>query len=151
MNPITLFIIGSNGSTEKQLAVWTLSTRRQFAARKPIKSQIFSTRGKPPSSLHRRKCLKAKYPHACCWKRRYFGHGNWLKEMFISSNMRGDIALLNIYFGAVMMEVCLWSKKSVIRWFFWPQTVFEYTRFRPPAVFLCCLYFLLSRVTGVKQ
>ena len=47
-------------------------------------------------------------------ERRYFGHGIWLKEMFISSNMCGDIALLNVYFGAVMMEVCLWSKKSAI-------------------------------------
>ena len=39
-------------------------------------------------------------------ERRYFGHGNWLKEMFISSNMRGDIALLNVYCSAAMMEVC---------------------------------------------
>ena len=31
--------------------------------------------------------------------------------MIISSNMRGDISLLNVYCGAVMIEVCPWSKK----------------------------------------
>ena len=31
--------------------------------------------------------------------------------MFISSNMRGNISLLDVYCGAVMIEVCLWSKK----------------------------------------
>ena len=35
----------------------------------------------------------------------------WLEEMFISSNMRGDISLLNVYCGATMIEVCLCSKK----------------------------------------
>ena len=42
----------SQGRTAKQLAVRTLSTRMRFAARKPIESQIFSTRGKVLSSLH---------------------------------------------------------------------------------------------------
>ena len=42
--------------------------------------------------------------------------------MFISSNMRGDISLLNVYCGAAMIEVCLRSKKSAIRWVFGPQT-----------------------------
>ena len=68
LNPVTLFIIRKKSSTEKQPAVRTLSTRRRFAARKPIESQIFSTRGKLLSSLHRSKRLKAKYLHACCWK-----------------------------------------------------------------------------------
>ena len=68
LTPVTLFIIRSKGSTEKQPVVRTLSTRRRFAARKPIKSQIFSTRGKLLPSLHRSKSLKAKYLHACCWK-----------------------------------------------------------------------------------
>ena len=49
----------------------------------------------------------------------------WLEEMFISSNMRGDISLLNVYCGAAMMEVCLCSKKSAIRWVFGLQTPFE--------------------------
>ena len=31
--------------------------------------------------------------------------------MLISSNMLGDISLLNVYCGAAMIEVCLWSKK----------------------------------------
>ena len=53
LNPVTLFIIRSKGSTEKQLG---------------IRSQIFSTRGKLLSSLHRSKRFKAKYLHACCWK-----------------------------------------------------------------------------------
>ena len=42
---VTIFTIQSKGSTQKQLAVATLSARRRFAARKPIESQIFSTRG----------------------------------------------------------------------------------------------------------
>ena len=96
LTPVTLFIIRSKGSTEKQPVVRTLSTRRRFAARKPIKSQIFSTRGKLLPSLHRSKSLKAKYLHACCWKwtfpqamskipsfsRRLDtapGHGRWLR------------------------------------------------------------------------
>ena len=61
LNPVTLFIIRSKGSTEKQQGIRTLSTRRRFAARKPIESQIFSTRGKLLSSLHRRKRLKATH------------------------------------------------------------------------------------------
>ena len=65
LTPVTLFIIRSRGSTEKKPAVRTLSIRRRFAARKPIELQIFSTRGKLLSSLHRSKRLKAKYPHAC--------------------------------------------------------------------------------------
>ena len=70
-------------------------------------------------------------------ERRYFWTG--LEEMFISSNMRGDISLINVYCGAAMMEVCLWSKKSAIRWVLRPQTAFELTRStRPPAVSLCC-------------
>ena len=66
--PVTVFIIRSEGSTEKQPAVQTLPTRRRFATRKPIKSQIFSTRGTLLLSLLRGKRLKAKYPHECCWK-----------------------------------------------------------------------------------
>ena len=61
LTPVTLFIIRSKGSTEKQPVVRTLSTRRRFAARKPIESQIFSTRGKLLSSLHRSKCLKVTH------------------------------------------------------------------------------------------
>ena len=45
----------------------------------------------------------------------------WLEEMFISSDMRGNISLLNIYCGVEMIEVCLWSKKSAIRWVFGPH------------------------------
>ena len=53
LNPVTLFIIRSKGSTEKQPG---------------IRSQIFSTRGKLLSSLHRSKRFKAKYLHTFCWK-----------------------------------------------------------------------------------
>ena len=66
LTPVTLFIIRVKGITEKQPAVQTVSTRRQFAARKPIQSQIFSTRGELLSSLQRIKRLETKYPHACC-------------------------------------------------------------------------------------
>ena len=45
----------------------------------------------------------------------------WLEEMFIFSNMRGDISLLNVYCSVEMIEVCLWSKKSAIRWVFGPH------------------------------
>ena len=58
------------------------------------------------------------------WRKKVFWT-QWLEEMFISSNMRGDISLLNVYCGAAMIEVCLWSKKSAIRWVFKPQTAFE--------------------------
>ena len=91
--PVTLFIIRIKGSKDEKLpAVLTLSTRRRFAAQKPIELQIFSTRGKLLSSLHRSKRLKARQPHACCWKsprakipsfsRRCdiaTGHGRWLR------------------------------------------------------------------------
>ena len=53
-------IIRSKGCTEKQPAVQTLSTRRRFVTQKPIESQIFLTRGKLLSSLHRSKLLKGK-------------------------------------------------------------------------------------------
>ena len=43
LTPVTLFIIGSKGSTEKQPGVGTLSTQKQFTARKTIESQIFLT------------------------------------------------------------------------------------------------------------
>ena len=68
LNPVTVFIIRSKGSTEKQPVVRTLSTRRRFAARKPIESQIFSARSKLLPSLHRSRRLKAKYPHSCRWE-----------------------------------------------------------------------------------
>ena len=71
LTPNTLYIIRSKGIREKQPAVRTLSTRRRFAARKPIESQMFLARGKLLSSLHRSKRLKAKYPHVCCWKRTF--------------------------------------------------------------------------------
>ena len=93
LTPVTLFIIRIKGSKDEKLpAVLTLSTRRRFAAQKPIELQIFSTRGKLLSSLHRSKRLKARQPHACCWKsprakipsfsRRCdiaTGHGRWLR------------------------------------------------------------------------
>ena len=63
------------------------------------------------------------------WRKKIFWT-QWLEEMFISSNMRGDISLWNVYCGAAMIEVCLWSKKSATG---------------SPAVFLCCLYFVLWR------
>ena len=66
LTPVTLFTIRAKGITEKQPAVQTVSTRRQFAARKPIQSQNFSTRGKLLSSLQRIKRLETKYPHASC-------------------------------------------------------------------------------------
>ena len=57
--------------------------------------------------------------HSVWWKEVFWTQ--WLEEMFISSNMRGDIWLWNVYCGAAMIEVCLWSKKSAIRWVFGPS------------------------------
>ena len=37
----------------------------------------------------------------------------------------GYISLLKINWGVAMIELCLWSKKSAIRWVFGPQTAFE--------------------------
>ena len=45
--------------------------------------------------------------------RRYFGHG--------SRKCSSDMRLLNVYCGVAMIEVCLWSKKSAIRWVFGPH------------------------------
>ena len=52
----------------------------------------------------------------------------WLEEMLISSNMHGAILLLNNYYcSAAMIEVCLCSKKSAIRWVLGPQTTFYFS------------------------
>ena len=57
LTPVTLFIIRS-----------TCVKVAKKNSRRSIESQIFSPRGKLLSSLHCSKRLKAKYPHACCWK-----------------------------------------------------------------------------------
>ena len=69
----------------------------------------------------------------------------WLEEMFISSNMRGDISLLNVYCGAAMIEVYLCSKKICDSMGFWAANRPRVDEVRPLAVFLCCLYFVLWR------
>ena len=93
---------------------------------------------------------RVQLPYHSVWEKKVFW--TWLDEMFISSNIRGDISLLIVNCGAAMIEVCLWLKNSAIRWVFGPQTAFEWTRSGPPAV-LCMLYLLriMKRVTGVKQ
>jgi len=48
------------------------------------------------------------------WRKKVFW--TWLEEMFISSNMHGDISLLNIYCSAA---------SDRFDGFFRPQTVFE--------------------------
>ena len=45
--------------------------------------------------------------------------------MFISSDMRGDISLLNIYCCAAMIEVASGRKNLQLDGFFGPQTAFE--------------------------
>ena len=40
----------------------------------------------------------------------------WLEEMF-----QRHASLLNVFCGVAMIEVCLWSKKSAIRWVFGPH------------------------------
>ena len=49
-------------------------------------------------------------PYHSVWRMKVFW--TWLEEMFIFSNIRGDISLLNVYRGAAIIEVYLWSKKS---------------------------------------
>ena len=107
----------------------------------------FSLLTEPPSvegNLTSEPTPRVQVPSHSFWKRMVFWT-QWLKEMFISSNMPGDISLLNVYCGTAMIEVCLWSKKSTIRWVFKPQAAFKWTRSGWPAVFLCCLYFVLWR------
>ena len=62
--------------------------------------------------------------------------------MFISSDMRGDILLLNIYCGAAMIEVCLWSKKSTIRWVFQAANCLRIDKVWTATCFLCCQFTL---------
>ena len=72
--------------------------------------------------------------------RRYFGHGS----RKCSSDMRRS--LLNVCCGVAMIEVCLWSKKSAIRWVFGPHPPLN--RQGPDRR----LFFsIMKRVTGVKQ
>ena len=77
----------------------------------------FSLLTEPPSvggNLTSEPTPRVQVPsHSVWWKEVFWTQ--WLEEMFISSNMRGDISLLNVYCGAAMIEVCLWSKKSAIR------------------------------------
>ena len=46
---------------------------------------------------------RVQLPYHSVWRKKVFW--TWLEEMFISSDMRGDISLLNIYCGAAMIEV----------------------------------------------
>ena len=87
----------------------------------------FSLLTEPPSvegNLTSEPTPRVQVPSHSFWKRMVFWT-QWLQEMFISSNMPGDISLLNVYCGAAMIEVCLWSEKSTIRWVFKPQAAFE--------------------------
>ena len=80
-------------------------------------------------------------PHHSVQRKKVFW--TWLEEMFISSNMRGDISLLNVYCGAAMIEVYLCSKKICDSMGFRAANRFRVDEVRPLAVFLCCLYFAL--------
>ena len=85
-------------------------------------------------------------------ERRYFGHGNWLKEMFISSNMHGDIVLLNVYCSVAMMEAC--SGQKNLRFDGFPgRKPFSSTQGPNPRLFFCAAFtsYYMKRVTGVKQ
>ena len=72
-------------------------------------------------------------------ERRYFGHGNWLKEMFISSDMRGDIVLLNVYCSAAMMEVCSGQKNLRFDGFSGCKP-FSSTQGPDPRLFFCAAF-----------
>ena len=61
LTPVTLFIIWSKDSSEKQPAVRTLSIQRQVRPENPSNRRFFSTRGKLLSSPHRSKHLKATH------------------------------------------------------------------------------------------
>ena len=45
---------------------------------------------------------RVQLPYHSVWRKKVFW--TWLEEMFISSNMRGDISLLNVYCGAEMTD-----------------------------------------------
>ena len=70
---------------------------------------------------------------------RYFGHGNWLKDMFISRNMRGDIVLLNVYCSAAMMEVCCGQKNLRFNGFS-GRKLFLSTQGPDPRLFFCAAF-----------
>ena len=45
---------------------------------------------------------RVQLPYHSVWRKKVFWI--WLEEMFISSNMRGDFSLLNVYCGAEMTD-----------------------------------------------
>ena len=60
--------------------------------------------------------------------------------MFISSNMHGDIALLNVYYSAAMMEVCS-GQKSLLRFDgFSGRKPFSSTQGPNPRLFFCAAF-----------
>ena len=72
-------------------------------------------------------------------ERRYFRNGNWLKEMFIPRNMRGDIVLLNVYCSAAMMEVCSGQKNLRFNVFSGCK-LFSSTQGSDPRLFFCAAF-----------
>ena len=86
-------------------------------------------------------------------ERRYFEHGNRLKEMFISSNMCGDIALLNVYFGAGSDDGSLpLVKKICDSMVFLAANCFRVLKVPTPSCFsVLPLLPIMKRVTVVNQ
>ena len=82
----------------------------QSAKKTPKKPRSPSVEG----NLISERTPRVQLPYRSVWRKKAFW--TWLEEMFISSNMRRDISLLNVFCGAAMIEVCLWSKKYAIRW-----------------------------------
>ena len=56
--------------------------------------------------------LRLSHTDHSVWRKKVFW--TWLQEMFIFSNVRGDISLLDVYRGAAIIQVCLWSRQ--INW-----------------------------------
>ena len=65
---LTLFIYKVKAAEKNRWRSEPCLFESSLRPKKPFELQIFLTRGKPLSSLHHSKCLKAKYPHACHWK-----------------------------------------------------------------------------------
>ena len=93
---------------------------------------------------------RVQLPYHSVWRKKVFW--TWLEEMFISSDMRGDILLLNIYCGAAMIEVCLWSKKSTIQWVFWATNCLQIDKVRTATCFsVLPLLCIMKRVKTAKK
>ena len=128
---VTTFIRRSQGSTPFLAGDSNLSTRRRFAARKSILSQIFSARGKVLWSPHLVKCSLAKYPRAFSWKWAFshsmskipsFGKRSWFWKSTRGLGPRSNLSRPRVVQSKIQIQPFVYlpypvgSPRSVIGW-----------------------------------